>query len=298
MSRGGPEILADNFMGEGLIMLVSRAVESYMAYHRTNSKPNTLKGFGYTLDRFTGRFGGVEMSSVSDGEVFGFLVDMTEGLKQNTKSSRAAVLRAFFNFTADTVDPSLANPENRPMIRKVFKRPRKSPPKLFDKEVVDELIYRAVKPRDRLLLELMGRAGMRVGEVLKLRVPDVGDRKLTLRNPKSGRRSEVVFIPQKVESRLRDYVRDEGFVGDDLIFPFSYTTARRVVKSAGDLVGIHLRPHDLRRHAATQASRSGVPLEIVSKVILRHADISTTERYLGEVSDAEANRWIEHLHGY
>ena len=52
----------------------------------------------------------------------------------------------------------------------------------------------------------------------------------------------------------------------------------------------------LGRHAATYASRSGVPIEIVSKVILRHANLSTTQRYLGKVSDTEAMRWIENLY--
>ena len=69
-----------------------------------------------------------------------------------------------------------------------------------------------------------------------------------------------------------------------------------MVANAGNVVGIHLRPHDLRRHAATYASRSGVPIEIISKVILRHANLSTTERYLGKVSDAEAMRWIDNLY--
>ena len=66
---------------------------------------------------------------------------------------------------------------------------------------------------------------------------------------------------------------------------------------AGRVAGIHVRPHDLRRHAATYASRSGVPIEIVSKVILRHANLATTQRYLGKVSDVEAIRWIENIHG-
>jgi integrase/recombinase XerD len=35
----------------------------------------------------------------------------------------------------------------------------------------------------------------------------------------------------------------------------------------------------------------------VSKVILRHANLSTTQRYLGKVSDTEAMRWIENLYG-
>jgi integrase/recombinase XerD len=43
-------------------------------------------------------------------------------------------------------------------------------------------------------------------------------------------------------------------------------------------------------------SRSGVPIEIVSKVIVRHANLSTTQRYLGTISDTEAMRWIENLY--
>ena len=66
---------------------------------------------------------------------------------------------------------------------------------------------------------------------------------------------------------------------------------------AGSVVGIHLRPHDLRRHEATYASRSGVPIEIVSKVILRHANLSTTERYLGKIIEGEALKWIDNLYG-
>jgi integrase/recombinase XerD len=73
------------------------------------------------------------------------------------------------------------------------------------------------------------------------------------------------------------------------------------------MVGIRLRPHDLRRHpveaarsapaSGNIASCSGVPIEIVSKLILRHANLSTTQRYLGKISAVEAMRWIENLYG-
>ena len=80
-------------------------------------------------------------------------------------------------------------------------------------------------------------------------------------------------------------------------FPISYEAARMIVLKAGKLVGIHLRPHDLRRHSATFASRSGVPIEIVSKVILRHSNLSTTQSYLGTINDVEAIRWIDNIYG-
>ena len=36
--------------------------------------------------------------------------------------------------------------------------------------------------------------------------------------------------------------------------------------------------------------------ELLVKVILRHAHLSTTQRYLGKVTDLEAIRWIENLY--
>ena len=125
----------------------------------------------------------------------------------------------------------------------------------------------------------MARGGMRIGEVLKLRSCDIQDRKLIIRGPKSGKEQEVVFIPQKVADRLREYARQKYLNPNDRIFPISYEAARIMVLKAGNIVGIHLRPHDLRRHAATYASRSGVPIEIISKVILRHANLSTIKSF-------------------
>ena len=69
-----------------------------------------------------------------------------------------------------------------------------------------------------------------------------------------------------------------------------------MVDKAGKIIGVPLRPHDLRRYAATYASRSGVSIEIVSKVILRHSNLSTTQRHLRKITDTEAMRWIENLY--
>jgi integrase len=67
-------------------------------------------------------------------------------------------------------------------------------------------------------------------------------------------------------------------------------------EKGSNVLTIYISPHDLRRHSATYASRNGVPLEIISKVILRHQDLKTTQVYLGKVSDSEAIRWMDVLH--
>lgn len=162
------------------------------------------------------------------------------------------------------------------MLKKLFRPGKLARWQIHEKETIDEVIFRTTKVKNRLMLELMARGGMRLGEVLKLNSADVTDQKLTIRNPKSGKALEVVFIPKKLADRLKDYLKGRSIDAEQRIFPITYTAARVMVKKVGSLVGIHLRPHDLRRHAATYASRSGVPVEIVSKVILRHANLSTT----------------------
>lgn len=190
----------------------------------------------------------------------------------------------------------MTNPCDLPVLRKTFRLAKGRQWTILEKDVVDEIIFKTDKLRNRLILELMARGGMRIGEVLKLRVVDVDERRLTVTNPKSGRQHEIVFIPQKVSVRLKEYIRKKGFETTQRIFPIGYTAAREMVRKAGELADVGLKPDDLRRHAATYASRAGAPLEIVSKIILRHANLSTTQIYLGKVSDSEAMRWIENIY--
>jgi len=225
-----------------------------------------------------------------------FLNKVTEGRKPGTKRVRYAHLSAFFNFIKNNLASDLINPCDSPMLRQLFRAT--TPPywDFIEKETIDEIIFRTTMIRNRLILELMARGGMRIGEVLKLTQKDICDRKLILKDPKSGKEHEIVFIPKRVSERLKEYAHSFCKNSYDRIFPISYEAARVIVAKAGRLVNIKLRPHDLRRHAATYASRSGVPIEVVSKVILRHANLSTTQLYLGKISETEAMSWIDNLY--
>ena len=262
-----------------------------------NAKKNTLKNYEFVLTRFENYFGNIELTSITSDNILPFLAKISEGSKQSTKKLRFSLVSAFFNFIKTSYDLNLQNPCDSPALKKIFKDQRPIHWKILEKDVVDEIIFRTENPRNRLMLELMARGGMRVGEVLKLTPNDAEDRKIFIRDPKSGKEMELVFIPQKVADRLKEYIRDKGIGPDERIFPITYAAARMVVIKAGKLVGSKLRPHDLRRHAATFASRAGTPLEIVSKIVLRHSNLSTTQRYLGKVSDIEAMRWIDNIHG-
>jgi integrase len=256
-----------------------------------------VKNYSFVFTQFHDEFGDRLADSITPDEILSFLTKLTDGTKQTTKRNRYSSLKAFFNYIKNSIDPNFQNPCDTPILRKIFKD-RKAPPwPIFEKELIDEIIFKTTNPRNRIMLELMARGGMRVGEVLKIRPIDVHDRKIILPDPKSGKESEVVFIPQKVADRLKEYIKEKGIEPDQRIFPITYNAARVMVKKAGKMVGVKLRPHDLRRFCATYASRAGTPIEIISKILLRHVHLSTTQRYLGKISDTEALKWIENLYG-
>ncbi len=278
-------------------MKTSEAIAFCLQYQKANSKVNTVKNYEFVLGKFGHTHNDQELESITTEDVLSFLTDLSDGRKQNTKRGRYMTLSAFINLIINTFQPEMKNPCQSPAARMLFRKPKAHQWTILDKDTIDEAIYRTVHCRNRLMLELMARGGMRISEVLGLRPIDINDRKLLLHEPKSGREKELVFIPQKLCSRLENYVRDQNIMADQRIFPLTYAGARKIIVKTGHMLGVKLRPHDLRRHAATYASRAGVPIEIISKVILRHADLSTTQQYLGKVSDIEAIRWIENLHG-
>ena len=57
----------------------------------------------------------------------------------------------------------------------------------------------------------------------------IQDPKLIIKDPKSGKEQEVVFILQKVADRLRGYARQKCENPDDRIFPISSEAARIMV---------------------------------------------------------------------
>ena len=278
-------------------MKISQCVTHFFNYLQMNVKKNTLRNYEFILNNFQHHFGDIDLSAITSEDILVFMSKVSDGTKQNTKKLRFSLLSAFFNFVKNSLDHDYQNPCDNPELRKLFRAAKLAQHKVLEKDVVDEIIFRTQNPRNRLMLELMARSGMRIGEVLKLRPKDIEDRKAIIWDPKSGKEAEVAFLPQKVADRLRNYIREKEIKPDARIFPVTYAAARLIVKKAGNLLDVHVKPDDLRRHAATYASRSGTPLEIVSKVLLRHSDLSTTQRYLGTISDAEAIRWIDNLHG-
>ncbi|MCJ7538336.1 MAG: site-specific integrase [Desulfobacterales bacterium] len=185
-------------------MKISQCVTQFFNYQRLNVKKKTLRNYEFILSNFQNYFGDIALSSITSEDILAFMSTVSDGTKQNTKKLRFTLLSAFFNFIKSSLDPDFQNPCDNPALRKLFRAGKPIQLNIIEKNVVDEIIFRTQNPRNRLILELMARGCMGVGEVLKLTPMDIEDRKAIIRDPKSGREAEVVFLPQKVADRLKE----------------------------------------------------------------------------------------------
>ena len=278
-------------------MKLSIALKIFRDYQKANLKPSTVTGYRHLIDNFGALFGEKDLKSINSEDIYHFLEIITENSSKPTKRHRYSQLKAFFNFVISNYLPDLKNPLDSPFMRKMFPQPKPKQREVISKALIDEVIFNSQSLRNRLILELQCRCGARVGEVLNIRGRDINGRKIIVHNPKSGKEREAIFMPEQVADRLKAYIQEKGLREQDRVFNLSYATARKMINKLGQKVGIKLSPHDLRRHSATFASRNGVPLELISKVLLRHQNLKTTQLYLGRVSDSEAIRWMDILHG-
>jgi integrase len=142
--------------------------------------------------------------------------------------------------------------------------------------------------RDRAVLTLLSRLGLRAGEVRALRLEDIDWRagEITIRG--KGSREEQLPLPVDVGEALADWLRDgRPRCEHQLVFTLvrapdtglSTTGIAGIVHAACKRAGLpKTGPHRLRHTAATEMLRAGASLSDVGQV-LRHRDADTTAIY-------------------
>lgn len=148
---------------------------------------------------------------------------------------------------------------------------------------------------------LMVATGVRVNEVVSVKVADVDVSARTIRIVGKGRRERQVFLPNAWVTDLTSaYLLTRATIAphhDRLLFNFSHgeltpAAMRARLDKAARLAGIRLRvtPHMLRHTAATQLMEAGVDIRYIQR-LLGHASLSTTEIYT-HVSDWALKRVV------
>ncbi|HEX6549799.1 MAG TPA: site-specific tyrosine recombinase XerD [Gammaproteobacteria bacterium] len=145
--------------------------------------------------------------------------------------------------------------------------------------------------RDRTMLELLYATGLRVSELVTLRVSQVNLRQGVVRVVGKGNRERLVPMGEEAQKWLEKYLSDArldilGGRQTDYLFPTrrsDYMTRQafwHIIKRYAQKANIHvaLSPHTLRHAFATHLLNHGADLRVV-QMLLGHSDVSTTQIY-------------------
>ncbi|KAA9300913.1 MULTISPECIES: site-specific tyrosine recombinase XerD [Aerococcus] len=214
-----------------------------------------------------------------------------QGQKATTISHLISTLRRFFShlLLSGQVDQN-------PMEKIALPKKRQSLPTVLTMDEVDRLLQApdigtALGLRDRAMLELLYASGLRVSELIHLKVTDIHSELGFLQSLGKGDKERIVPLGEVAADwigRYQDYARPQLLKAkeSDLLFlnhhggGISRQGVWKRIKAYVQEVGIqkNVSPHTLRHSFATHILENGADLRVVQE-LLGHSDISTTQIY-------------------
>ncbi len=164
------------------------------------------------------------------------------------------------------------------------KEPKKLPSVLSLGEVA-RLVSTTLNPKHRCIIQLLYGTGMRVGELVRLRMNQIDfDRNCIHIQRSKGAKDRVVMLPQSLRETLLNQLRLKQ--PTDFLFTngrggrLSETSIQKIVREGTIRAGITkpITPHTLRHSFATHLLESGTDIRYIQE-LLGHARIETTQIY-------------------
>ena len=234
---------------------------------------------------------GADLLACQPHDLQAYLAARAAGSKASSSNRRLSAFKRFFQWVVrerlregDPTLPLLAAKSSRPL-----------PHSLSEQQVQDLLdapdTSTTLGLRDRAMLELLYATGLRVSELVNLKLFDISKTDHVLRTLGKGSKERLVPFGEYAADWLGQYLsraRDELLAGrssDDLFLSNRAAAMSRVafwmlVRKYAIQAGItqQLSPHTLRHAFATHLLNHGADLRAV-QMLLGHADISTTTIY-------------------
>jgi len=264
-------------------------VEQYLRHkYRRNCKTNTLRQAATSMVQFLSFFGNrgnTVLEQLSREDIEAFVEALQDrGLKATTVNTRLRNVYAFVRYLIIEYrgfDFGL-------MERKIKLKLPDRLPRAIDAQHLDQLLSAIDNCRDRALILLLLRTGMRIGELLNCKLEDIDltEQKILIYQSDKTSVGRAVYYSEDAQQallvwlRVRDPLKPPLFYGRGAN-PLCYETARSIFqkyiqKASLQYSGYTL--HCLRHTFATDLLNATMPLECL-RVLLGHSSLEITRRY-------------------
>ncbi|MBF0490893.1 MAG: site-specific tyrosine recombinase XerD [Candidatus Omnitrophica bacterium] len=267
---------------------------NYLAVERGLAK-NTLSAYTRDLEKYVGYLAETKISSPNDiirEHVTNFMMDLKKhGLSATSICRHLAAVKMFHRFMVRE-NFSKDDPTTLVDTPKLFKRV----PEVLTQKEIEAILLAAQKSklaarRDYVIVELFYASGMRVSELVDLKLTSINLDVGFVRAMGKGSKERIIPIGKKAREALTYYCEKlrpklaKPTSGDTLFLSrlskkISRQSIWKLIKSYARLAGIkkNIKPHTLRHTFATHLLEHGADLRSVQEM-LGHADISTTQIY-------------------
>ena len=263
--------------------LASYLLDQHRRYCRPNTLRSTFSNLGIFLS-FVKAKGKCHLDEIQREDLFAFVEhEQDRGMKPSTVSTRLRTVKGFIRFLADK-----AVVGSDVISKRLTVKVPDSLPRAMEPEDITKVVSIIDHTRDRAMMLLMLRTGMRIGELLNLRVEEVNlkERKVEIYEAEKSRVGRVVYLSEDARAALKKWFAERD-CDKKLVFyaqgrpKMSYGNARlrfRKYLAQAALAHKGYTLHCLRHTCASELLNAGMRLECLQQ-LLGHSTIEMTRRY-------------------
>jgi len=263
----------------------------YLVVERRHS-PHTIDGYRRDITRFLDALSGQSIQNVTTSCIRDHMMNLqNKGLSSRSIARCLSTIKSFFRYLVAEKQLS----ESPAEILEAPKLWRKLP-SVISVQDVEQLLESPdtstlLGRRDKVMFEVLYATGLRVSELISLKLSDLNLEMGCLRTLGKGDKERLVPLGNVAQQELRNYI---GWVRQDLLkkknSPYLFLSQRgspmtrqgfwKIIKQYARKanVSVPISPHTLRHAFATHLLERGADLRSVQQM-LGHADISTTQIY-------------------
>jgi integrase/recombinase XerD len=238
--------------------------------------PLTGRNYSFFVEKFMQKTK-KESKDLNEDDAKAYLAEMFDTKSKNTIMLAAASLKFFYK---EILGKEFAN----------VKMPKKDNklPEVLTKDEVKKMIASADNQKSRLIISLLYSTGLRVSELVNLKVDDVNfaDKSGWVRRGK-GAKDRLFVLSENLGKELQEYLAGKEhkfiFSKDE---PLTTRNIQKIIKGTNARAGItkKVTPHTLRHSFATHLLEQGTDIRLI-QTMLGHSSLSTTQVYTHVSSD-------------